>query len=44
LKARTETTYKGPFVVGRDLMSFVIGDKVAAFDPKGDPIAPTQAR
>ncbi len=44
LKTRTETTYKGPFVVGRDLMSFVVADKVTAFDPKGDPVQPTAAQ
>lgn len=43
LRARTETTYKGPFVIGRDLMSFVISDKVEAFDARGDLVQPLSA-
>ncbi|MGC2083293.1 MAG: MBL fold metallo-hydrolase [Bradyrhizobium sp.] len=41
LVARTRTTYQGPLVVGRDLMSFVISDKVEAFAPDGGPLKPT---
>lgn len=40
LAARTMTTYKGPFVIGRDLMSFVIADKVVAVDSAGSEIRP----
>lgn len=40
LMQRTQTTYKGPFVIGRDLMSFVVTDKVQAFGPNGDPLRP----
>src|ERR1700738_749969 len=43
LIARTQTTYKGPLVVGRDLMSFVISDKVEAFAPDGAPVEPLLA-
>jgi ribonuclease Z len=44
LAARTETTYKGPFIIGHDLMSFVVtGDKVAAFAPDGKPLTPLSA-
>ena len=35
LIARTRTTYQGPLVIGHDLMSFVISDKVEAFAPDG---------
>src|SRR6185312_13375321 len=44
LAARTRTTYKGPLVIGRDLMSFVIGDKVEAFTPDGKPLTPSVSR
>jgi ribonuclease Z len=40
LIARTQTTYKGPLIVGRDLMSFVISDHVEAFAPNGEPLKP----
>ena len=40
LLARTRTTYKGPLVIGRDLMSFVISDKVESFAPDGSPMKP----
>src|SRR4051794_1581785 len=43
LIARTRTTYRGPLVVGRDLMSFAIGDAVQAFDAKGEPMQPLLA-
>ena len=43
LAQRTETTYKGPFVIGRDLMSFVITDHVAGFSPTGEPLKLLQA-
>jgi len=33
LVRRTRTTYKGPLVVGADLMRFVVGDEVAVFQP-----------
>lgn len=32
---RTRTEYKGPLLVGRDLMSFTVGDRVEAFGPEG---------
>ncbi|WP_375789254.1 hypothetical protein ACE10Z_18910 [Bradyrhizobium sp. Pha-3] len=35
LLKRTRTTYQGPLVIGHDLMSFVISDKVGAFAPDG---------
>ncbi|WP_342728297.1 MBL fold metallo-hydrolase [Bradyrhizobium sp. B097] len=35
LLKRTRTTYQGPLVIGHDLMSFVISDKVEAFAPDG---------
>ncbi|MCC8955973.1 MBL fold metallo-hydrolase [Bradyrhizobium sp. Pear77] len=35
LLKRTRTTYQGPLVIGRDLMSFVISDKVEGFAPDG---------
>jgi len=35
LLKRTRTTYQGPLVIGHDLMSFVISDKVEAFTPDG---------
>ena len=40
LIARTRATYQGPLVVGRDLMSFVISDKVEAFAPDGGRFQP----
>jgi len=40
LVARTRAAYDGPLLVGRDLMSFVIDDKVQALDPKGEAIQP----
>jgi ribonuclease Z len=43
LTARTQTTYQGPLIVGRDLMSFVITDKVEAFAPDGKPLTPSVA-
>jgi ribonuclease Z len=44
LATRTETTYSGPFIIGRDLMSFVIGDKIEAFDAGGHPSTPLSAQ
>ncbi|MDH2380497.1 MBL fold metallo-hydrolase [Bradyrhizobium sp. CER78] len=35
LLKRTRTTYQGPLVIGHDLMSFVITDKVEGFAPDG---------
>ncbi|WP_050625580.1 MBL fold metallo-hydrolase [Bradyrhizobium viridifuturi] len=35
LLKRTRTTYQGPLVIGHDLMSFVITDKVESFAPDG---------
>ncbi len=43
LVARTRTTYSGPLVVGRDLMSFVISDHVEAFAPNGEAVKPLTA-
>jgi ribonuclease Z len=43
LIARTRTTYSGPLIVGRDLMSFTISDKVEAFAPDGEPVKPLMA-
>jgi ribonuclease Z len=43
LIARTRTTYDGPLIVGRDLMSFTISDKVEAFAANGDPVKPLTA-
>jgi len=43
LIARTRTTYNGPLIVGRDLMSFTISDKVDAFAPDGEPVKPLTA-
>jgi ribonuclease Z len=43
LIARMQATYNGPLVVGRDLMSFVISDKVEAFAPDGTPVKPLTA-
>src|SRR5882757_7908383 len=40
LLARTRTTYQGPLVIGRDLMSFVISDKVECFAPDGSAMQP----
>lgn len=37
---RTRTSYKGPLLVGRDMMSFVIGDTVEAFAPDGTRLVP----
>lgn len=37
---RTRATYKGPLLVGRDMMSFRIGDMVEAFAPDGTNLAP----
>ncbi|WP_431203707.1 MBL fold metallo-hydrolase [Bradyrhizobium betae] len=37
---RTRTEYKGPLLVGRDMMSFRIGDTVEAFAPDGARLAP----
>ncbi len=37
---RTRTTYQGPLLVGRDMMSFRIGDTVEAFGPDGAKLAP----
>ena len=37
---RTRTTYKGPLLVGRDMMSFRIGDTVEAFSPDGARLEP----
>jgi hypothetical protein len=31
-------------VIGRDLMSFVVGDKVEAFAANGKPLAPSVAQ
>ncbi|WJR75978.1 MBL fold metallo-hydrolase [Bradyrhizobium sp. NP1] len=44
LVARTRTTYQGPLVVGHDLMSFVIADKVLAFGPGGEALQPLTGR
>ncbi|MEW6640035.1 MAG: MBL fold metallo-hydrolase [Pseudomonadota bacterium] len=43
LTARTHSTYKGPFMIGSDLMSFSIGDKVEAFAADGAPLMPIAA-
>jgi len=43
LVARTRTTYQGPLIVGRDLMSFVISDHVEAFAADGNPVKPLAA-
>lgn len=40
LLKRTRTTYQGPLVIGRDLMSFVISDKVESFAPDGRAMQP----
>ncbi|WP_249148272.1 MBL fold metallo-hydrolase [Bradyrhizobium jicamae] len=40
LLQRTRTTYQGPLVIGRDLMSFVISDHVESFAPDGSPMKP----
>jgi len=37
---RTRTEYKGPLLVGRDMMSFRIGDTVEAFAPDGARLEP----
>ncbi len=45
LRQRTETTYKGPFVIGRDLTSFTIDDKgVTAVRGDGSAITPNNAQ
>jgi ribonuclease Z len=44
LRRRTETTYKGPFVIGRDLTSFTIGDDgIKAIRGDGSAIAPLRS-
>lgn len=43
LVQRTRTTYSGPLLVGRDLMSFVIGAGVDAFDLDGKAVQPLKA-
>lgn len=43
LVARTRTTYGGPLIVGRDLMSFTISDQVKAFTPNGEAMKPLVA-
>jgi ribonuclease Z len=43
LVQRTRTTYKGPLLVARDMMSFTIGADVAVFDPAEQPIQPLKA-
>ncbi|WP_349644666.1 MULTISPECIES: MBL fold metallo-hydrolase [unclassified Bradyrhizobium] len=43
LTTRTESTYRGPFMIGADLMSFAIGDKVEAFGPDGAALKPLMA-
>ena len=43
LIVRTRTAYRGPLVIGHDLMSFVIEDAVQAFDAKGEPMQPLLA-
>jgi len=43
LIARTRTTYKGPLMVGSDLMSFTISDKVEASGPNGESVKPLTA-
>ncbi|MGJ4950630.1 MBL fold metallo-hydrolase [Bradyrhizobium sp. HKCCYLS20291] len=40
LIARTRTTYQGPLVVGRDLTSIVVSDRIAVFAPDGSPVTP----
>ena len=40
---RTQTTYGGPFIIGRDLMSIVITDKVQAFNADGEAVQPLKA-
>jgi ribonuclease Z len=40
LLARTRSTYQGPLVIGRDLMSFVISDEVKSFAPDGSAMKP----
>ncbi|UVO39832.1 MBL fold metallo-hydrolase [Bradyrhizobium arachidis] len=37
---RTRTAYNGPLLVGRDMMSFRIGDNVEAFAPDGTKLVP----
>ncbi|HLZ05289.1 MAG TPA: MBL fold metallo-hydrolase [Bradyrhizobium sp.] len=43
LVQRTRTTYRGPLIVGHDLMSFVVGDAVSAFGPNGEPVKALEA-
>lgn len=43
LVQRTQKTYQGPLVVGRDLMSFVVSDKVQAVAPDGSASRPIAA-
>jgi ribonuclease Z len=44
LRQRTETTYKGPFVIGRDLTSFTIGnDDIKAIRGDGSAITPLRS-
>jgi ribonuclease Z len=43
LVQRTQKTYQGPLVVGRDLMSFVVSDKVQAIAPDGTTLRPIAA-
>lgn len=43
LVQRTQKTYQGPLVVGRDLMSFVVSDKVQAVAPDGSALRPIAA-
>jgi hypothetical protein len=38
---RTQSTYKGPLLVGQDLMSFIIGKDVIALGPNGELIKPS---
>ena len=40
---RTRATYKGPLMVGRDLMSFVISDKVEVLTAAGNIVTPSAA-
>lgn len=44
LRTRTETTYKGPYVIGRDLMSFTVGDgDIKATRGDGTAVTPFKA-
>ena len=42
LVRRTRTTYRGPLIVGHDLMSIVVGDKVVALGPNGEAVEPLE--